>query len=141
MNPTSTIKSWSTVIMIGLFLICACGQTQSQQPNPPVYALRFITVSGTHPRQTLWMVDGGNPNIAYKSLQDAHFLEWVSKLPKGSEIDYRSPWDSLPVLGHGLKDHYGDSFIPDADMGGQLKALKAYCQGKGILFCDQFPVL
>jgi len=139
------MKTMLTAMIIGMFLICACGQTrnaQAQTPTAqPLYALRFVTVSGTHPRQTLWMADGGERNVAYKSLQDAGFLKWVSKLPKGSEIDYRSPWDSLPVLGYGLKDRYGDSFIPDAGMGGQLKAFKDYCHGKDILLCDRLPVL
>ena len=131
-------------LLLCLLLTCACTsvqKVQAQQPasKPPVYSLRFLTVSGTHPRQPLWLVDGGSPNLAYQSLQDAALLQWVSSLPQGSEIDYRSPWAGLPYIAHS-SDKYGDSLIPDEKMEGQLKAFGIYCHSKGILFCDSFPV-
>ena len=131
-----------SLCLLSVGTVVRAQQVQPQQTpeRPPVYSLHFLTVSGTHPRQTLWTVDGGHSNVAYKSLSDPSLLQWVGNLTKGSEIDYRSPWASLPDFGGALKVH-GESFIPDAGMGGQLKAFEIYCHSRGILFCDRFPVL
>lgn len=122
-----------------ILLPAAAGRARQAPPRPPVYSLSVMPVADTPHGQYVWRLQGGPgvPACAFLTLDSPTLRQWVSRLPRGTEINYRSPWAGLPMLANLFKparDPENDTRKPVADF-------KHFCESRGVLFCDRFPVL
>ena len=120
-----------------LSLLCVGTLAQQAQTQTPSYSLNILMVSDSHPAETLWLVDGANPNVAHKSLHAPGLLKWVSTLPKGTRITYRSPWLGLPMFGTKLSSDTGTEKEIDTRTGKEIDVFGDYCRTKGIIFLHE----